>query len=101
MTANPEVVVVTGASAGVGRAVAEEFARRGAHLGLLARGKERLEAAQREVERLGGRAVILSGDVADPAVTEHLAELTEQAFGPIDIWVNNAMVSVYSQIAEM
>src|SRR5579884_633992 len=98
---HPEVVVITGASAGVGRAVAGEFARRGACLGLVARGRERLEATQREIERLGGRAVILNGDVADPAVLERLAEMTEQAFGPIDIWINNAMVSVYSRITEM
>lgn len=96
-----EVVVITGASAGVGRATAREFARHGACLGLVARGRERLEAAQCEVEQLGGRAVILAGDVADPATSERIAALTEEAFGPIDIWINNAMVSVYSKIAEM
>ncbi|QYM78815.1 SDR family oxidoreductase [Horticoccus luteus] len=93
-----ETVVITGASAGVGRATAREFARRGARLGLLARGRERLEATQREVEDLGGRAVILAADVADPQTTETLAQMTEDAFGPIDIWVNNAMASVYSKI---
>lgn len=97
----PEVVVVTGASAGVGRAVAREFARHGACLGLVARGRERLEATQREVEELGGRAVILAGDVANPATAEAIAQMTEEAFGPIDTWVNNAMASVYSPIAEM
>ena len=99
--ARREVVVITGASAGVGRATAREFARRGACLGLLARGHDRLEATQHEVEELGGRAVILSGDVADPQSTEQLAELTERHFGPIDIWINNAMASVYSRIADM
>lgn len=97
----PEVVVITGASAGVGRATAREFARRGASLGLLARGRERLEATQRDVEELGGRAAILVADVADPQSTEQLAELTESRFGPIDIWINNAMASVYSRIVEM
>ena len=98
---NPEVVVITGASAGVGRAVAQEFARHGAHLVLLARGRERLEAAQREVEELGGRAVVLAADIATPETAEQLAELTESTYGPIDIWINNAMASVYSSIADM
>lgn len=97
----PEVVVITGASAGVGRATALEFARHGARLGLVARGRERLEAAQRDVERLGGRAVILVGDVADPETVEQLARKTEEAFGPIDLWINNAMASVYSKIEDM
>lgn len=97
----PEVVVITGASAGVGRATAAEFARHGAHLALLARGRERLEAAKREVEQLGGRAVVLAADIADPDAAERLAALAEETFGPIDIWINNAMASVYSTIDEM
>lgn len=97
----PEVVVITGATAGVGRATARRFARDGACLGLVARGLDRLKIVQREVETLGGRAVILAGDVADPAVTENLASLTEEAFGPIDVWINNAMTSVYSKICDM
>jgi short-subunit dehydrogenase len=97
----PEVVVITGASAGVGRATANEFARHGAHLGLVARGRDRLEAAKREVEERGGRAVILAADIADPGTSERIAAMTEEAFGPIDIWVNNAMASVYSRIADM
>ena len=99
--ARAEVVVITGGSAGVGRAAAREFARHGAKLGLVARGRERLEAAQRDIERLGGQAVILAADIADPATSERLAEMTEQAFGPIDIWINNAMASVYSRIVAM
>jgi short-subunit dehydrogenase len=98
---NSEVVVITGASAGVGRATAAEVARHGARLGLVARGRERLEETHREVERLGGRAVILAADIAEPGTAEAIARLTEEAFGPIDIWVNNAMASVYSTIAEM
>lgn len=97
----PETVVITGASAGVGRATALEFARHGASLGLVARGRDRLESTRREVERLGGRAVVLAGDVADPETAEQIAEMTTSAFGPIDIWVNNAMASVYSKIVEM
>lgn len=97
----PEVVVITGATAGVGRATARRFARDGAKLGLVARGADRLEIVKREVETLGGEAITLAGDVADPSVTERLAAMTEEAFGPIDIWINNAMTSVYSKIWDM
>ena len=68
-TSRPEVVVVTGAGAGLGRAIVQSFARRGARIGLVARGVERLEDTRREVESLGGRALILPGDVADPETT--------------------------------
>ncbi len=97
----PEVVVITGASAGVGRATVREFARRGAHIGLLARGKDGLEAARREVEAAGGRALVLPVDVADANAVEHAAAEVERELGPIDIWINNAMVSVFSPIKEM
>jgi short-subunit dehydrogenase len=97
----PEVVVVTGASAGVGRATAVEFARHGAALGLVARGADRLESARREVEAAGGKAVILAADIGEPDTAERIARMTEEAFGPIDVWVNNAMASVYSSIADM
>jgi NAD(P)-dependent dehydrogenase (short-subunit alcohol dehydrogenase family) len=96
-----EVVFITGASAGVGRAVAREFARQGARIGLFARGLEGLEAARREVEGLGGEALVLSGDVADAARVEEAASELEARFGPLDVWVNNAMVSVFSPVAEM
>jgi short-subunit dehydrogenase len=96
-----EVVVITGASAGVGRATARLFARRGAHIGLLARGRERLDAAHAEIEALGGRAVVLPTDVADADAVEAAADAVERAFGPIDIWINNAMVSVFSPIKTM
>jgi NAD(P)-dependent dehydrogenase (short-subunit alcohol dehydrogenase family) len=92
------VVVVTGASAGVGRAVVREFARRGDRIGLLARGEEGLAAARREAEELGGRALALPTDVADAAAVEAAASRVEEAFGPIDVWVNNAMVSVFSPV---
>jgi short-subunit dehydrogenase len=96
-----QVVVITGASAGVGRATAKAFARRGASLGLVARGRERLEQAAEEVESLGGQALVLPADVADAPRVEELATAVEARFGPIDIWINNAMVSVFSPIAEM
>ena len=97
----PEVVVITGASAGVGRATAQAFAKRGARIGLLARGRERLDAARREVEALGGRAIVLPADVADAEAVEAAAGRVEAELGPIDVWVNNAMASVFSPIAEM
>jgi NAD(P)-dependent dehydrogenase (short-subunit alcohol dehydrogenase family) len=97
----PEVVVITGASAGVGRATVREFARCGAHIGLLARGLDGLEAARREVEEMGGRALALSTDVADADRVEAAAAEVEEKFGPIDIWINNAMTSVFSPIKEM
>ena len=97
----PEVVVVTGASAGVGRAVVREFARAGAWLGLIARGRDGLEGARREVEELGGRAVVLPLDVADAEAVDRAAERVEHELGPIDVWVNDAMVSVFSPVAKM
>src|ERR671937_2631927 len=97
----PEVVVITGASAGVGRATAREFARRGARVGLIARGRDGLEGARREVERLGGRALVLPLDVADHEAVERAAEAVETELGPIDVWVNNAMLSVFSPVKEM
>lgn len=97
----PETVVITGASAGVGRAVVREFAKRNARIALLARGIDGLEAAKHEVERLGGRALVLPTDVSDPDAVERAAAATEAEFGPIDVWVNNAMVSVFSFAREM
>ena len=96
-----QVVVITGASAGVGRATARAFARRGAAVGLLARGRAGLEGARREVEELGGRAMVIPTDVADPAQVEAAAEAVERELGPIDVWVNNAMTSVFSPVREM
>jgi NAD(P)-dependent dehydrogenase (short-subunit alcohol dehydrogenase family) len=97
----PEVVVVTGASAGLGRAIVRAFAREGAHIGLLARGRDGLEGARRDVEDLGGKALVIPVDVADAEGIEHAAEAVEREFGPIVIWINNAMVSVFSPVKEM
>src|SRR5919201_2424724 len=99
--AQPEVVVVTGASAGVGRATVRAFARRGAHMGLVARGRDGLEGARQEVEAMGGKALVLPTDVADADQVEAAAAAVEGHLGPIDIWINNAMVSVFSPIKEM
>ena len=96
-----QVVVVTGASAGVGRATAREFARAGARVALLARGEQRLEAARREVEGHGVKAIALATDVADAEAVEAAAEAAERELGPIAIWVNNAMVSVFAPFAEI
>jgi NAD(P)-dependent dehydrogenase (short-subunit alcohol dehydrogenase family) len=95
------VVVITGASAGVGRATVRAFARQGADVALLARGVDGLEAARREVEAAGGRAIAIPTDVADADRVEAAADRIERELGPIDIWVNNAMVSVFSPVKEL
>jgi NAD(P)-dependent dehydrogenase (short-subunit alcohol dehydrogenase family) len=96
-----QVVVVTGASGGVGRATVREFAKYGARIALLARGIGRLNAAKEEIERAGGKALVLPTDVADPEGVEAAAEKTEQEFGPIDIWVNDAMTTIFSPFIEI
>jgi NAD(P)-dependent dehydrogenase (short-subunit alcohol dehydrogenase family) len=95
------VVVITGASAGVGRAAVRAFARQGANVGLIARGLDGLEGARREVEAMGGRALVLPADVSDHNAVEAAAEQVERELGPIDVWVNNAMVSVFSPVKDM
>lgn len=94
-------VVITGASAGVGRAVARMFGERGASVALLARNREALDNAKREVEERGGRAIVIECDVADADAVESAAARAEAELGPIDVWINNAMVSVLSPVREM
>jgi NADP-dependent 3-hydroxy acid dehydrogenase YdfG len=101
MAKKHEVVMVTGASAGVGRATAQAFGHRGASVALVARGRDGLEAARREIEAAGGRALVLPTDVADAEQVERAAQAAEDAFGPIDVWVNDAMVSVFSPALQM
>lgn len=93
-----KVVVITGASAGLGRALVREFASHGAKIGILARGNDGIEAAKREAEDLGGEAIAISTDVSDETQVEAAASQIEEAFGPIDVWINNAMVSVFSEL---
>jgi short-subunit dehydrogenase len=97
----PEVVMITGGSAGVGRATAQAFARRGARIGLLARDQARLEKTRQEVEQLGGEALVLPADVADADQVENAASRLEENFGSIDIWINNAMTSVFAPFKEV
>ena len=93
-----EVVAVTGASAGVGRAIAHAFARRGAHVALLARDRDGLAAAASEVEQLGGRALAVPVDVADSSAVDIAAATVEDALGPLDIWVNDAMATILAPL---
>ena len=97
----PEVVVITGASAGVGRAVAQRFARDGASIALVARGEAGLEGARRDVEALGGRALTGAVDVADPWAVDAAAARAEHELGPIDIWINVAMVTVFGEFKDL
>ena len=100
MSLEGKVVAITGASAGIGRATAREMARRGAHVGLIARGAERLEAARREVQELGVRACVAPADVADPEQVERAAAQIEAELGPIDVWVNNAMAAKLAPVTD-
>jgi short-subunit dehydrogenase len=97
----PEVVVITGASGGVGRATARRFAADGARIGLIARGRRGLEAAAREVEEAGGQALVLPADVSQPDQVEAAATAVEEQLGPIDVWVNNAMVTIYAEFLDI
>ena len=101
IVSNSPVVVVTGASAGLGRAIAHQFARKGARVALLARNPEALHAAADECAVLGGQGLPIPTDVSDADAVEAAAARVEAELGPIDIWVNNAMVSVFSPAKEM
>ncbi|MEM8966477.1 MAG: SDR family oxidoreductase [Bacteroidota bacterium] len=95
------VVVITGASGGVGRATAREFAKNGYKVALLARGEEGLEGARRDVEALGGQALVIKTDVSDYTQVENAAQQVEKELGSIDIWVNNAMQNVFSSFDQI
>jgi NAD(P)-dependent dehydrogenase (short-subunit alcohol dehydrogenase family) len=101
MKEEAKVVVITGASAGVGRALARKFAQDGARIALLARGLDGLEGTRKDVEERGGTALVISVDVADAEKIEAAAEQIEHELGAIDIWINNAMTSVFSPVNEM
>jgi NAD(P)-dependent dehydrogenase (short-subunit alcohol dehydrogenase family) len=96
-----KVVVVTGASAGVGRAAATAFAKHGARVALVARGEGALESARREIELAGGTAIAIPADVADAKAVEAAAGTVEAELGPIDVWVNNAMVTIFAPVSEI
>lgn len=97
----PETIVVTGASAGVGRATVKAFAREGARIGLLARNPDGLEGARRDAEALGGKALAIPTDMADPEQVEEAARRIEEEFGCIDVWVNDAMTTVFAPFKEV
>ena len=96
-----EVVIVTGASGGVGRAIAHAFAKRGARVGLLARGEAGLQEAVRECEQLGGEALALPTDVADIEQIRAAAATVRERFGPIDTWVNDAMATIFARVVDI
>lgn len=97
----PETIVLTGAAAGVGRATARAFGERGANVVLVARGQEALDAAASEIEAAGGRALAVPTDVADADAVERAAAAAEDRFGPIDVWINCAMATIFSPVAAL
>ncbi len=97
----PGIVVVSGASAGIGRATARRFAQAGWSVAVLARGTDGLDGAVREIEGAGARAMAIPLDVADESAVEAAADRVEREWGPIDVWVNNAMVTAYCEFMDM
>ncbi|MBW4035759.1 MAG: SDR family oxidoreductase, partial [Proteobacteria bacterium] len=96
-----KVVVITGAGAGVGRATAQQFAHAGCDIGLIGRDRDRLETAAAELRTLGVRACIAPADMADAEAVDHAADTIEAALGPIDIWVNNAMATIFAPVSDI
>ena len=97
----PETVVITGGTAGIGRATAREFSRHGCNVAVLARGQDGLEATKKDIEDLGGKALAIPTDVADWKAVEAAADRVEQELGPIDIWVNNAFAGIFSRFMDV
>src|SRR5213075_1990892 len=91
-----KVVVVTGAAAGIGRAIARRFGEDGARVALVSRNRAGLEGAARDVESAGGQALVITADVADHEAVDAAAAQAEAELGPIDVWVNNAMATIFS-----
>src|SRR5436305_8583007 len=100
-SSSPQVVVVTGASAGIGRATAVAFAARGAKVALLARGRTGLDAAAEDVRRAGGTPLVLPVDVADAGAVDAAADRAEAELGAIDAWVNCAFTSVFARFEDI
>jgi len=96
-----QTVVITGASAGIGRAVARLYGKRGASVGLIARGRAGLDGAAHDVEGAGGKALAICADVADYGQVDDAAGQVEECFGPLDVWVNAAFTSVFAPFAEI
>jgi NAD(P)-dependent dehydrogenase (short-subunit alcohol dehydrogenase family) len=96
-----KIVVVTGGSAGLGRATAVAFAKRGAHVAILARDADRLRDAEAEIAQYGGRVLALPVDVADAGAVQEAADEVEEKLGLIDIWVNNAMTTVFAPLEQV
>ena len=101
MASGSRIAVVTGASAGIGRATALEFARQGWRVALLARGIDGLEGARRDIESAGSEAMVIETDVADQAQVEAAASRVESEWGPIDAWINNAMATIFSKFLDV
>lgn len=100
-TQTDEVIVITGASGGIGRATAKAFARPGARIALLARGERGLTAAKAEVESAGATALVIPTDVSDESQVEAAAAQVEREWGHIDVWVNNAMATIFGPISAL
>ena len=99
---NPhEIVVITGGSAGIGRATAHAFAKKGASVAIMARGQKGLQSTKEEIEKAGGRALVVQADVADADAVEKAAQTIEDELGPIDIWINSAMTTVFAQFVDI
>lgn len=101
LSTEPEVVVITGGTSGVGRATARVFASKGAKVAILARGEDGLLGTKKDIEELGGIALTIKTDVADPVQVEKACKEVEEKLGPIDIWINNAMTNIFSPVSRM